>query len=149
MTRTDLKNGILINCISFTVVSVILALLSYIPGMMMELTRDSFLQLFACTTLISLLTAFTVKIRIDSILLLNLILFMESMLVIYLLGGVAPFAKGKKMIAFRVPLNCASLLLWSPLWPGRRIFCSAPGIGENRPQKRKGLPPCFWGFYFL
>lgn len=87
MNKYALRDCISINCISFTVVSVIWSLLAYLPDMMMPLTHTSYLELFACTTLISLLAYFSFQIPFSSQIFALLVLFLESVAVIFALGG--------------------------------------------------------------
>ncbi|MCQ4638204.1 DUF3021 domain-containing protein [Anaerovorax odorimutans] len=55
MDKLNLKECVLIDCVSFTAVSVILSLLSFNEDLMSGFDHTMALEVFACTTLISIL----------------------------------------------------------------------------------------------
>lgn len=87
MNKKTAKNCISCNCISFTVVAVILSVLAYIPDMTMEITHVTYLQLFGCTTLIAFLMYFTSKIQVESQIVASLISIFNIAIVVFGVGG--------------------------------------------------------------
>lgn len=66
MDKLNLKECVLIDCVSFTAVSVILSLLSFNEDLMSEFDHAMALEIFVCTTLISVLIYLTSRFRYRS-----------------------------------------------------------------------------------
>lgn len=87
MDKLSLKECILIDCISFTVVTILISTLWFIGDTTILLENRYLLELFSCTTLISILMYFTSKIPLESQLLSMLLLLADVAAVILGAGG--------------------------------------------------------------
>lgn len=87
MDNKKLKESVLILCISYTSASVLISLLAFNPKLTMIINNITFLQLFVCNMLISLLMYFTSKIPVESQVTEMLIQFLDVAVVIYGVGG--------------------------------------------------------------
>lgn len=87
MDNKKLKESVLILCISYTSASVLISLLAFNPKLTMIINNITYLQLFVCNMLISLLIYFTSKIPVESQLAETLIQFLDVAVVIYGVGG--------------------------------------------------------------
>lgn len=87
LNRKELKNCILITCVSYTVTSTLLSLLAFISGLTMEMANVEYLQIFACCIVISILIHFSSKLPVESEWAETLIAFLAVALVIYGMGG--------------------------------------------------------------
>lgn len=87
MDNKKLKESVLILCISYTSASVLISLLAFNPKLTMIINNITYLQLFVCNMLISLLMYFTSKIPVESQLAEMLIQFLDVAVVIYGVGG--------------------------------------------------------------
>lgn len=79
--------GLLVQCIAYTILSVIISLLALIPELMMEITALSNLSLFICPTVISIAMVWTSHLNIASEWLEKGLMFIEVNLIVYVLGG--------------------------------------------------------------
>jgi hypothetical protein len=87
MDKLSLKECILIDCISFTVVTILISILWFITDATLYLENRYLLELFCCTTLISIFMYFTSRIPIESQLLAMLLLLADVAIVILGVGG--------------------------------------------------------------
>lgn len=87
MDNKKLKESVLILCISYTSASVLISLLAFNPKLTMIINNITYLQLFVCNMLISLLMYFTSKIPVESQVTEMLIQFLDVAVVIYGVGG--------------------------------------------------------------
>lgn len=84
--KQKLIQMILIDCISYTVLSLIMFLLSSM-SLVMTASHFVYFSLFIVTTLISLLITLTSSIEIESFLIEQIVILMEILLVVYGVGG--------------------------------------------------------------
>lgn len=87
MDKLSLKECILIDCISFTVVTILISVLWFITDTTIYLENRYLLELFCCTTLISIFMYFTSKIPIESQILAMLLLLTDVAVIILGFGG--------------------------------------------------------------
>lgn len=87
MDNKKLKESVLVLCISYTSASVLISLLAFNPKLTMIINNITYLQLFVCNMLISLLMYFTSKIPVESQVTEMLIQFLDVAVVIYGVGG--------------------------------------------------------------
>lgn len=87
MKKLSFKDCILIDCISFTVVTVLLATLSLAGTPTMSISLRELLELFFCTTLIATLMYFTSKLPLDSFVIATVVDFADVAVVILGVGG--------------------------------------------------------------
>ena len=87
MDHTKIKECVLIDCISFTTISLIISSLACFSDMTMPITPVAYLQLFVCTTLISIAIYFTYKIQIESQIINDIITLLEIAAVVFGVGG--------------------------------------------------------------
>lgn len=78
---------ILINCISYTVLSFIISILSFFPDMVMEASHWTYLSFLIVTSAISILITFTSLIRIDSFWIENFVILIDIFIGVYGIGG--------------------------------------------------------------
>lgn len=87
MDKLSLKECILIDCISFTVVTILISALWCVGNMTLLLESSDLLELFSCTTFISILMYFTSRIPLESQLFSTLLLLADVAAVILGVGG--------------------------------------------------------------
>ena len=87
MDKVTVKNCMLINCISFTTVMVILSCLSFDADLMTDFTNVFALEVFGCTTMISVLIFFTSRIRFRSVLAIEFTKLLDVAVCVLGLGG--------------------------------------------------------------
>ncbi len=87
MNKISVKECVFIDCISFTVVTVLLSTLWFIADRTAFLESRHLLELFCCTTLISILMYFTSKIPLESQLFATSLLLLDVAVVILGIGG--------------------------------------------------------------
>ena len=87
MDRISIKECVLIDCISFTVVTILVSTLWFIADTTILLENRYLLELFCCTTLISILMYFTSKIPVESQILAMMLLLFDVAAVILGVGG--------------------------------------------------------------
>lgn len=86
--RLKIKDCVMIDCVSFTFVSVLLSILNVSPKLMGDVNNIFILQLFFSTSLISIGMYFISKICKDSKLLFELLNFIYVVAVILFFGGI-------------------------------------------------------------
>jgi phage shock protein PspC (stress-responsive transcriptional regulator) len=87
MKKKSIKTFILTDCISFTLVVLILSAIGLIQDVMMDIDNLVLIQLFICTTLIAILMYFTENIPVESQITASFIQFADTALVILGVGG--------------------------------------------------------------
>ena len=87
MDKLTVKTCVLIDCISFTTVMVILSCLSFHANLMTDFTNVFALELFGCTTAISILIFFTSRIRFRSTMAAELAKLLDVAICVLGLGG--------------------------------------------------------------
>ena len=87
MKKLSFKDCVLIDCISFTVVTVLLAALSLLGTPNMSISLRELLELFFCTTLIAVLMYFTSKLPLESFVIATAVDFADVAAVILGVGG--------------------------------------------------------------
>lgn len=78
---------IFIDCISYTILSIIISILAFIPSLAMPINHITCLSLFLVTTLISILIVMTSNIDIESFWVENILYIIEVCIIVYSIGG--------------------------------------------------------------
>lgn len=85
--KNKLIQMVLIDCISYTVLSLIMSSLSITTNLIMNITQFDNLSLFIVTSIISIFVTLTSFIKIESYFIENLVIIVEVFLVVYGVGG--------------------------------------------------------------
>lgn len=138
MDNKKLKESVLILCISYTSASVLISLLAFNPKLTMIINNITYLQLFVCNVLISLLIYFTSKIPIESQLIEMLIQFLDIAAVIYGVGGgIFKWMPWKLLYVIEVFIILAVVFLVTygiMIWQNREI---ARAINKKIEERKK------------
>lgn len=87
MNNLKFKDCVVCNCISYTVLTIILSLLAFNPDLMEKMTHIYTLKLFLCTTLISIFVYLTSRLPIESQPLYMLLQLLSVATVVLGIGG--------------------------------------------------------------
>ena len=85
--KQKIMNIILISCISYTILSLTLTLISYLPNITIQSQYTVDLSLFVITTLVTVLTTITSQIKTESFLLENILYILDMFVLVYGVGG--------------------------------------------------------------
>lgn len=85
--KSKLIQMVLIDCVSYTVLSLIMSSLSFATNLVMNATHFAYLSLFIVTSIISIFITLTSFIEIESYFIENLVIIAEVFLVVYGVGG--------------------------------------------------------------
>lgn len=85
--KSKLIQMVLIDCVSYTVLSLIMSSLSFATNLVMNATHFVYLSLFIVTSIISIFITLTSFIKIESYFIENLVILVEVFLVVYGVGG--------------------------------------------------------------
>lgn len=127
MNRLTVKDCVLIDCISFTCVSVLLSTLACFsdPELVMGMNQFVYLQLFVCTTAISILMYLTSKIQVKSQITASFISLLDIAAVIYGIGGgIFCWFPWRPAVVFEVGIILFLVFLvtnWVMIWQNKEI----------------------------
>ena len=128
MNKLRVKDCVLIDCISYTSVSMLLSALAYFsdPDLVMSvMDHIAYLQLFACTTTISVLMYFTSKLPVKSQIAAAFLSLLDIAAVIYGIGGgVFKWFPWRTSYIIEVGIILTLVFLvtnWIMMWQNREI----------------------------